>query len=125
MGKLENKRLYGIRGAWCTENTVNSISDSVESLITGILNKNNLQEEDIVSIQFSITNDLDILNPAAALRKRGLCHNVALFCSQEAYIVGYLPKTIRVLITAYLNNEPIHVYGGGAEVLRPGFANKG
>ncbi len=122
---MENKRLYGIRGAWCTENTAENICDSVESMMNGILIKNNLQEKDIVSIQFSITRDVDILNPAAALRKRGLCLNSALFCCQEPYMVGYLPKTIRVLVTAYLEKDPIHVYGGGAEVLRPGFANRG
>ena len=120
-----NKRLYGIRGAWCTENNVDSICNDVESMITGIIEKNNLHEDDIVSIQFTITNDVDVLNPAAALRKKGLCLNSALFCAQEAYIKDYLPRTIRVLVTAYLSEKPIHVYGGGAEILRPGFANRG
>ena len=120
-----NKRLYGIRGAWCTENNAESICNDVAKMISSILAKNELQEDDIVSIQFSITNDLNILNPCAALRKMDLCQNTALFCTQEAYIKGYLPKTIRVLITAYLETLPIHVYGGGAEVLRPGFANRG
>ena len=120
-----DKRLYGIRGAWCTENNADSITDDVEKMIVGIFEKNNLQEEDIVSIQFTITNDIDVLNPAAALRKRGLCLNSALYCAQEAFIKGYLPKTIRVLVTAYLDKNPIHVFGGGAEVLRPDFANRG
>ena len=122
---MNTKRLYGIRGAWCTENNVDSICNDVENMITGILDKNNLQEDDIVSVQFSITDDLDVLNPCAALRIRNLCQNTALFCTQEAYTNGYLPKTIRVLITAYLAVPPIHVYGGGAEILRPGFANRG
>ncbi len=120
-----DKRLYGIRGAWCTKNNVDSICNDVESMITGILEKNNLLEDDIVSIQFTITNDINVLNPAAALRKKGLCQNSALFCAQEAYIKDYLPLTIRVLVTAYLSEKPIHVYGGGAEILRPGFANRG
>ncbi len=120
-----NKRLYGIRGAWCTKNSHESIRSDVKSMLTLILEKNNLLEDDIVSIHFTMTNDLDVLNPAAALRKEGLCLNTALFCSCEPQVENSLPRTIRVLITAYLDEKPLHVYGGGAEVLRPDFAKKG
>ncbi len=120
-----NKRLYGIRGAWCTENTIESIRKDVKSMLTQILDKNILLEDDIVSIQFTLTNDLTVINPAAALRKEGLCLNTALFCSCEPLVENSLPRTIRVLVTAYLHEKPVHIYGGGAEVLRPDFVEKG
>lgn len=120
---MNKKRLYGIRGAWCTKNTEESLCHDVSHMISDILTKNTLDESDIVSVQFTVTADLDVLNPAAALRREGLCANTALFCALEPPVKGSLSHTVRVLLTAYLYNPPIHVYGGGAEVLRPNFAN--
>ena len=123
---MENKRLYGIRGAVCCENSEQDIKFAVENMCSAIFENNKILAEDIVSIQFTMTNDLDAMNPAAALRKSA-CGNIAssaaLFCSVEPPVKGSLPKTIRVLITAYMDNnsKPIHSYSGGAEILRPDF----
>ncbi len=121
---MDTKRLYGIRGAWCTANNEEAMRRDVSAMVGGILKENSLDENDIVSIQFTVTNDLDAMNPAAALRKEGLCLHSALFCALEPFVKNSLPCTIRVLITAYLSKKPTHVYGGGAEVLRPDFAKK-
>ncbi len=121
---MVTNRLYGIRGAWCTENSQAQIQADVSKMIREIFKKNNLDEEDLVSIHFTVTSDLNTLNPAAALRRENLCLNTALFCSTEPDIIGSLKSVVRVLVTAYLQKTPIHVYGGGAEVLRPDFANK-
>lgn len=121
---INKKRLYGIRGAVCTENVVSSIQESVAQLAKEIYQKNKLNEEDIVSIQFTMTSDLNVLNPAAALRKAGYGTQCALFCSAEPFIEGGLKKVIRVLITTYLDDKPVHVYTGGAEVLRPDYVSK-
>jgi len=124
---MSEKQLYGIRGTCCTENTAESIVREVCSMCGGIFKKNSLLPEDIVSIQFTVTKDIDAMNPAAALR-HGDCgidvSSCALFCSQEAEIQGSLPHTIRVLITAYMKEHslPVHIYRNGAEVLRPDFA---
>ena len=83
---------------------------------------NNLSVRDIVSIHFTMTSDLDALNPATALRQSELAvSSCALFCSQEVQIVNMLPKTIRVLVTAYMDHDATarHVYVRGAETLRP------
>lgn len=121
---MSEKRLHGIRGAWCTQNTEEAIAKDVSAMIRLIFQKNSVCEEDIVSVQFTVTSDLDALNPAAALRKEGLCTHCALFCSLEPQVKNSLNHTIRVLITAYSENAPVHIYGGGAEVLRPDFAQK-
>lgn len=91
-----------------------------------ILKRNNLKTEDIVSIQFTQTRDLDVMNPAAALRKGQSeidFSSVPLFCSQEPEIKGSPEKLVRVLFTAYLeeNAKVSHVYINGGEKLRPDF----
>jgi len=124
-----NTRLYGIRGATGADNTKESITKNVCEMMKAIYTSNNIKPEDTVSIQFTITTDLDIMNPAAALRKGETGINFsgcALFCSQEPVIVNSPEKMIRVLVTAYLPEQTAvkHVYINGGEKLRPDFAAK-
>lgn len=117
-----NKKLVAIRGAVCAENTSESIARYVSEMCSHIFCKNNITPSDIVSIHFSLTSDLGVLNPAKALRETlPQFSSCALFCTQEANIVGMLPKTIRVMVTAYLDEgrDVVHAYMNGAEVLRP------
>lgn len=112
-------RLYGIRGAVCAENTQEDIVTKVGDLYSHIITQNDLFEENIVSIQFTVTPDLTVINPASALRQAGYAKKVALFCSAEPLVNNGLPKVIRVLITAYLEKKPVSVYLHGAQKLRP------
>jgi chorismate mutase len=114
-----NERLFAVRGAVCCENTAESISLYVPRLFTELLAKNSIVENNIVSVIFSVTDDLTVLNPATALRNAGLAHSVPLFACAEPFIEGYLPAVIRVLITFYGKETPSPVYLNGAEVLRP------
>ena len=118
------KRLYGIRGAITAENNKESITEKTVEMCSLIFNENKLLPEDFVSMHFTLTKDLDEMNPCAALRKsyKGIdVSRIPLFCSQEAYIKGGLEKVIRVLITVYMEDGsvPHNVYLGGAAVLRP------
>lgn len=117
-------RIFGIRGAACAENNAESIIESTVDMCNKIIAENNLQSDEIVSVNFTLTKDLTAYNPATAFRKN--CpmidfSKVALFTSQEAYIDGGPEKMIRVLFTAYLpiNATPHHVYIRGAEKVRP------
>ena len=114
-----NHRLYAVRGAVCCHNTIDSLSTYVPMLYREILHRNGIDESDIVSVIFSVTDDLTVLNPATALRKAGLARAVPLFASSEPYIEGYLPSVIRVLVTFYGTVVPSPVYMNGAEALRP------
>lgn len=116
---MSNKRLYAVRGAVCTEDSPEAIENAVKILFEKLYSQNNIQDDDLISIQFTMTSDLKSLNPATALRKAGYGSSVPLFCSQEAEITGMLPKVIRVLITGYFDSKPIPVYANGAELLRP------
>lgn len=123
------KRLYAIRGAACAKNTKESITEATVKMCSQIFTENNVNSNDIVSIEFTLTKDLNKENPCAALRRNYKEIDVSkapLFCSQEAYIKGGLKKVVRVLLTVYLEeNAEIHnIYINGAECLRPDFLKK-
>ena len=48
---MQDKRLYGIRGAVCTENTAEDMQKAVADLMGRIFEKNALCEDDIVSVR--------------------------------------------------------------------------
>ncbi|MEW6565990.1 MAG: chorismate mutase [Spirochaetota bacterium] len=114
-------RLFALRGATGCANTEEDIQKRVSELYESLLRRNNLDEDQIVSIQFTITPDLTVLNPASALRRAGKALNVALFAAAEPVIEGMLPQIIRIMIHCYLpeQHKPQHVYLHGAELLRP------
>lgn len=119
------ERLSAVRGAVTAENTKESIQAQTVRVVKEIIEANNLKLEDFVTIQFSLTKDLDVLNPATALRlgKDDLPYDlssVPLFCTQEAFIQGGLEKVIRVLITGYFGEQKSlkFAYLDGAKVLR-------
>lgn len=122
-------RISAVRGAVTAENTKESIQAQTVRLVKEIIDSNNLKLEDFITIQFSLTKDLDVLNPATALRvgKDDLPYDlssVPLFCTQEAYIQGGLEKVIRVLITGYFGEQKSlkFAYLDGAKVLRTDLA---
>ncbi len=121
------KRICAIRGATRAENSRESILKNVESLCREIFEKNKVASEDLVSIMFTQTRDLDELNPCYALRHGDVgidVSRVALFAMNELETKGMLSRTIRVMVMAYLSSdsEIYHIYKNGAEVLRPDFA---
>ncbi|MDR1325050.1 MAG: chorismate mutase [Treponema sp.] len=115
------KRLIALRGAACCRNDTDDIAAQVAALYDELLTRNQLREPDIVSLIFSVTRDLDAMNPAAALRHSGRAANLALFVVQEAETRDSLERTLRVLIYCYMDDAltPCHVYRNGAEILRP------
>lgn len=121
------KRLYSIRGASCAENTAESITAAVQEMCSRLFKENGISGNDIVNIIFSMTEDLDALNAATALRRSDTgtdTSSVPLFTAREASIKGMLPKVIRVMITAYMpeGSSVKPVYINGAQALRPDFA---
>jgi len=121
------KIVRALRGAVCCENTKESITENVCKMFNEIVIQNNLTAADIISVQFSLTKDLTVLNPATALRKGDVRIDVselALFCSQEAFIEGGMPYVVRVLIHTYMDQfaNKKNIYLNGAEKLRPDFS---
>lgn len=111
-----------VRGAITVENNSTvEIIDETKILLKSIIEENNINQEDIISIIFSLTKDLDAAFPAVAARQLGLT-DIALFCASEIDVAGSLPKCIRILMhinSEKKNAEIINVYLKGAKVLRP------
>jgi chorismate mutase len=111
----------GVRGATTVdEDTTEAITDRVVTLLSAILERNGLVEDDIISILFTATEDLVSTFPATAARSTGL-GAVPLICARELAVVGSVPRCIRVLlhVTTDLPREKIHhVYLEGAQGLR-------
>lgn len=106
MNKLiRMKKLFAVRGATSAKNSAKSISKSICELYTKLLSDNSIYENDIVSLQISITKDIDALNPASALRLAGLALEVPLFCSQEPVYKNSRPNIIRILLHFYASDD--------------------
>jgi len=95
-------------------------------LVRAVLEANGLAEPDLVSLVFSLTEDLRSGNPATGLRASGFA-DVPLFCVQEAAVEGSMPRVIRLLATfevpaswhAEGRTRATAVYLEGARALRP------
>ena len=118
----ETLELKGLRGATTTQsNEIEAIEASVSELIQELVKRNQLKPEQIVSIIFSVTNDLDACFPAAIARRQTGWENVALIDCQQMYVKGDLKNCIRLLAHVLLpiNQPPQHTYLGEAVLLRP------
>ena len=123
------KKLVAIRGAVCSENTVEDITKNVCDMCNAVFEKNQLKAEDIVSIQFTLTKEITKLNPATALRKGNCILDItqtALFCSAEPEIENGMKNVIRLMVTAYMKKSipKQNVYLNGAEKLRPDYSGR-
>jgi chorismate mutase len=109
-----------VRGAiQVGENARQAIASGTTRLVGELLRANGIGADRIVSIIFSLTDDLSAMNPAAALRETGFART-PLFCTQEARIDGAMPRVIRVLLTFEREEarEAVPVYLEGAQALR-------
>ena len=110
-----------VRGATTVEqDTPESITERVVTLLRQILERNELVEDDLISILFTATEDIVSTFPATAARSMGL-GAVPLICARELAIAGSVPHCIRVMlhVTTQLSRHEIHhVYLEGAQGLR-------
>lgn len=123
MNKQLMTKVRAIRGATTVEiNTKEAMRDAVSELLTDIETRNQLDYDDVISVIFTVTTDLDAVFPAAIARERSQWTNVPLLDLQQMQVRGSLEKCIRVLIylnTAKPQSEMYHSYLRKAENLRP------
>ena len=104
--------------------TKSEMREAVVELLKEILVANSISNEDLISILFTATPDLQSDFPAAGVRELGLV-DLPLICAQELNVEGALPRTIRLLVHAnssLTRTEITHKYLRGAAVLRPDLA---
>ncbi|AAQ00341.1 MULTISPECIES: chorismate mutase [Prochlorococcus] len=114
--------IRAIRGATtCLSNTSDAIESAVQELVSELVNQNKLKAKQIISVTFSVTNDLNACFPAAMARKQHGWEEVALLDCQQMYVKGDLANCIRILAIVNLPEDqmPRHTYLGEASMLRP------
>jgi chorismate mutase len=115
----------GIRGATTADhNDRAEILAATTGLLQLMVSQNNLNIDDIASIIFTVTEDLDAVFPALAARQLGWS-DIALMCMREIPVPNSLGKCIRVLLhvnTSRSASEMQHIYLRDAVSLRPAFA---
>lgn len=125
-GDMMNCR--GLRGATtATANTRDAMLEATRELLTRLVERNGIAIEDIVSVFFTVTDDLNAVYPALAAREMGWTET-ALLCAREIPVEGATTeRCVRVLLhvnTERTAREMQHVYLRDAVVLRPGWADR-
>lgn len=120
--------IRAIRGAIQVDaDTPTAVLDATRELVTALIERNGLRQDDIVSILFTATPDLTSQFPASAAREAGLT-DVPLICATEIDVPSAMPRVIRLLAhveSSLPKSEIEHVYLRGAEVMRPDLAIAG
>lgn len=127
MSTNPQKRMRALRGAITVDrNDRDSIVTATGELLEAMLARNGVDGDDLVSMIFTATPDLDAEFPAIAARRLGLAH-VPLLCSVELDVRGAMPRCVRVLMHLYTERgagELQHVYLRDARELRADLADE-
>lgn len=111
-----------VRGATTVDsNSEQEILEHTAALLQEMVAQNGIETDDIISVLFSVTKDLNAAFPAVAARKLGW-NRIALMCTYEMDVPGSLPNCIRVLMqinTEKKNSELKYIYQREAVKLRP------
>ena len=117
--------MRGVRGATTVASNSNqAILAATQELLRIMIERNGIVEDDVASVLFSATPELDDTFPAKAARLMGWTRT-ALMGFQEADVQHGLPMCIRVLIhwnTDKSIDEIQHVFLRDAAQLRPDLA---
>ncbi len=110
-----------IRGATTVDgDTPAQIGERTVALLEAMFERNGIAHDDLISIWFTVTEDLTSAFPATGARTIGL-GDVPLLCAREIPVPGSMARCIRVLAhlhTDRARNELHHVYLEGAVSLR-------
>jgi len=116
-------KVRAIRGATTAlNNTIRDIREAVIELLDEIESHNQIMPDNVVSVVFTATRDLDAIFPAAIARERPYWNQIPLLDLQQMHVKNSLERCIRVLIYIDVVNphqEITHVYLRNAKNLRP------
>jgi chorismate mutase len=101
------------------------INERVKALMAALFERNDLTNDDVISIVVTGTADIRSLHPATAVRAFGL-PDVPILGAQEMEVDGTVARCIRVLLHVETDRprpDLEHVFLEGAVVLRPDLAS--
>ncbi|MDK2799922.1 MAG: chorismate mutase [Clostridiales bacterium] len=111
-----------VRGAITVdENTKEQIILHTKELLNEMLVSNHINPNDIISIFFTTTKDVNAVFPSVAAREMGFT-NVPLMCASEIDVPDSLQKCIRIMMHINVEknlNQISHIYLKDAKKLRP------
>lgn len=114
-------RCRGVRGATVAEdNTATAIRGAIRELVTEMVEKNQIEPDDLASAMFTTTPDLNASFPAEAIRLMGWEY-VPMLGAVEMAKPGAPGRCIRVLLMWNTSRGPRdieHVYLRGTDRLR-------
>ena len=114
-------RVRAARGAIVVaRDDADTLLEATSRLLQEMIARNVVAHDDLVSILFTVTDDLRSAFPAEGARRIGL-GSVPLLCAREIPVDGSMPSVVRVLMhfhTESAMKEVVHVYLDGAESLR-------
>ncbi len=110
-----------LRGATTVDaDTTEQLHERVSALLQHMLDRNDVDKDDCISILFTATDDIHSMFPALAARGMGF-GDVPLICARELDIVGGTAMCVRIMMhinTEKARSELHHVYLEGAKGLR-------
>ena len=117
----DNYQLFVIRGATTAkDNSIKEIEIAVFELIEELIKRNNIILSNLLSITFTVTNDLDACFPASVARKYNGLDSVAFLDCQQMYVPNDVDFCIRLMAQVLLKADKTinHPYLRGASKLR-------
>jgi chorismate mutase len=118
---MTNLLVRAVRGATTVESDdAEEIAVATRELLTGMLQANDIDLENVISVFFTTSPDLTASFPATAARGIGF-HTVPLICASEINVPGAKSHCIRVMMHAYSSRSRAdirHVYLRDAQNLR-------
>lgn len=115
------QRVRALRGATTLDvDERDHLIERTQEMIHLLFERNELVEDDLVSLVFTATGDISSAFPAEAAREAGITH-VPLLCARELEIDQAIERCIRVLAHVYTDRTPAelrHVYLHDARQLR-------
>jgi chorismate mutase len=118
---MRSAQLRGLRGATtCASDTPEEIDAATQELLRGMMDRNDLSHDDVVSVIFTTTTDLTSAFPATGARDIGF-GDIPLLCASEINVPGSMPLCVRILMHVYTTRsrtELRHVYLRNAQGLR-------
>jgi len=118
---MTTTRVRALRGATTVDVDERlHLLERTQELIAALFERNGLEEDALVSIVFTATDDVHSAFPAEAAREAGMTH-IPLLCARELEIDGGMERCIRVLVHVQTDRavtELRHPYLHGARQLR-------
>ena len=118
---MDNYKITFIRGATTASgNSAEEIENAVVELIDELISRNNLIKENLLSIIFTTTKDLNACFPASIARKCNGLDSVAFLDCQQMHVSNDVNFCIRIMAQVLLppNNPVQNPYLRGASKLR-------